>query len=397
MIAAARAASSSTCRRRLFYPSIINPVKKRRITTQSFSTSINSNGSNSQQQQQQQYLPVDLEHAVQLVKRYDPAGYLPGQLLPSTEMKTAYFAIRSFWVETGLRIGSTARVQPNACPKDHLDWWQQSIDQLFMNNSNNDDEEEEETVLGAATSSPKLDWQTHSTLRLLHHVLDQTPDSVNDRFSVERKLSWTSKQHFDDVLQGRRNDLDLKQYPTLDHLERHASLSCASLSQLVLESGGMTLQTNPVAHQAARLVGMGHGLTNALRTSIPVVSTTGKLIVPEDLCVKYGVKTPRYLLSALGQGDTVALKALADAVQEIALAARSHLEAARELRDDILKEDKGDQAVKVLLPALASDTFLNRLEQSGYNLTDRDLRNVGSLEHMQCSLRMIWAYTQNKF
>jgi hypothetical protein len=144
-------------------------------------------------------------------------------------------------------------------------------------------------------------------------------------------------------------------------------------------------------------VGIGHGLTNALRTSIPVISTTGKLIVPADLCVKYGVRSPRYLLSALGMGDEHCVRALQSAVQDIATTAREHLAAARALRPEILLEPSGTKAVSVLLPALASDAFLNRLDEKEYKLTDRNLRNVGSLEHAMCKVRMVAAYYQKSY
>ena len=65
----------------------------------------------------------------------------------------------------------------------------------------------------------------------------------------------------------------------------------------------MTEASNPVAPQAVKLIGICHGLSNQLRHSIPVLSTTGKLIIPADLTRKYGVRSPRYSLSALSLGD----------------------------------------------------------------------------------------------
>lgn len=302
----------------------------------------------------------DVDYAVEMVRSHDPAGYLPGRLLPSKQLQTAYYSIRSFWVETGLRFGSTAQVGAGASPEEQLEWWQKSISQLHGNPSGD----------------------KHPTLRLLKQVLPPSESTTT---------------HLNDVLQGRRNDLSIKQYSTLQQLEDHAALSCGSLSQLVLESGNLTVEHNPQAHQAARLVGIGHGLTNALRTSIPVISATGKLIIPEDLCVQYGVSSPRYLLSALGQGDDVAKKALNHAVQDIAEKAQDYFQQARALRQEVLDEEKGEQAVSVLLPGLASETFLQRLESSGYDLTDRHLRHVGALEHAQCAFRMIKAYYQKTY
>jgi len=204
-----------------------------------------------------------------------------------------------------------------------------------------------------------------------------------------------SKCHFDDILKGRENDLDLKQYPTLKSLVDHAGLSCGSLSQLVLESGNVT---NPVSHQAAGLVGICHGLTNALRLSIPVMSTTGKLIVPEELCLKYGVKSPRYLMSSLGMGDQECRKALQSAVKDIVQEARANLANARVLRSELIQDKKdGANTVAVLLPGLSSETFLNRLERFGFDLTNRDLRHVGLVEHAVCASRMVSALFQKKY
>ena len=158
-------------------------------------------------------------------------------------------------METGLRFGSTAKVPVTATPQEQLEWWQQAVNQLYHDNPK-------------STTDP-VEIPDHPTLRLLQHVFPPSQSST----------TATTQTHLNNVLQGRRNDLTTTQYSTLQQLEDHAALSCGSLSQLVLESGNMTEERNPQAHQAARLVGIGHGLTNALRTSIPVISATGKLIV----------------------------------------------------------------------------------------------------------------------
>jgi phytoene/squalene synthetase len=312
---------------------------------------------------------ADLDHAVHFVQAHDPAGYLPGKLLPTRDMQVSYFAVRSFWIETGLRFGTTAKVPPNSTPLQHLEWWQQGIEHIFDNDITDSKEE-----------------FNHPTLRLLQRLLAR---------QQEQQQQWT-KCHFDDILKGRRKDIDLKQYATVQSLEEHAVLSCGSLSQLVLESDGLFQEQHPIAHQAAKLVGTCHGLTNALRTSIPVISTTGKLVIPQDLCLKYDIKSPRYLLSALGQGDDKGIAAMRHAVQDIAQVARDHLQQARELRQDII-EQSGTNATSVLLPGLASETFLNRLEHFDFDLTNRDLRHVNTIEHAKCAGRMILASQQHRY
>ena len=303
------------------------------------------------------------------VQDHDPSGYLPGRLLPHETMQHAYFAVRNFWVETGLRFGSTAKVPVNATPEEHLEWWQQGVNVLF--------------------DTPDTDIQqskdfNHPAFRLLQSLLR------------DKKLPW-EKNCFDAILEGRRKDLRVKQYDTLNDLIHHAEQSCGHLNRLVLQSGRVHPDHNPAVYKAARLVGICHGLANALRTSIPVVSTTGKLIVPAELTQKYGVKSPRYLLSALAQGDDACVQALQRAVQDIAAAARSHLTDARALRSSILAEPDHDTSLPVLLPALASEAFLDRLADKKYQLTDRELRNVGLVERGLCAGKMILASYQQTY
>jgi Squalene/phytoene synthase len=307
-----------------------------------------------------------------MVRQYDPAGYLPGRLLPSSEIAEAYYSVRCFWIETGLRLHSTAKVPTNSTPLEHLQWWQRGIDSFLFPAEASTDETEE--------------FSSHSTFRLLKAV-------------QSRLLTPWKRHHFDDIITSRVLDVNVTQYEALQDLVTHSTMSCGSLMQLVLESmdSGFSPETHPALYEAVRLVSVAHGLTNALRTSIPVVSTTGKLIIPAELCVKYGVKSPRYLLSALGMGDVNCIVALQKAVREIADLAQQSLHEARELRTALLLEPQGKRAVCVLLPGLASETFLRRLQRYDYLLTDRNLRNVSMLEHGFCAAGLVHGYYRNRF
>jgi hypothetical protein len=97
-------------------------------------------------------------------------------------------------------------------------------------------------------------------------------------------------------------------------------------------------------------------------------------------------------------GDQECKRSLQQAVRDIVLVAREHLGMARETREEIARHHPmGAMALSAFLPALASETFLNRLEYHGYDLTDRTLRSVGTLEHLQCAQRLVVASWKKTF
>jgi len=328
----------------------------------------------------------DLDHAISMVQKFDPSGYLPGLLLTSNDAKIGYYAVRAFWIESGLRFkdlplsnsiaatkqirghGQSGTLIPDA---ERIQNWKDGVESLYDN----------------STDLPKI-----PTMRLLKHVVDKHS---------------LSKANFDRIILGREIDVDMKHYPTMKSLENHAEMSCVSLLNIVLECGGIYQDRgegnnendafNMIIYDTARAVGIMHGLTNALRLSIPTASATGKVIVPQELCEKYDIKSPRYLLSALGMGDEECRRHLQSAVKDIVLIARRHLERARENKDELASHPNGPFAMSAFLPALASETFLNRLEKHGYDLTDRTLRNVGYVEHMQCAGSLLTSSFLKKF
>lgn len=67
------------------------------------------------------------------------------------------------------------------------------------------------------------------------------------------------------------------------------------------------------------------------------------------------------------------------------------------LRDEIYNQKMGKYALSTFLPALASETFLNRLERHQYDLTDRQLQDVGIKEHMSCSKKYLKHHSKRSF
>lgn len=331
------------------------------------------------------HLQNDLNHCIELVQKYDPSGYLPGLLLPTNEARVGYFATRAFWISSGLRyradplsntiakskqiagIGEQGILVPD---DERIQMWKTGIHSIYV------DENEESTAA----------WQNNSVLRLLNHVVR------------EHNLS---QRYFDNILFGREKDVDMKQYPTVKSLEDHALLSCGSLLNLVLECMGIyegeDHDENSIVFETAKHIGLTHGLANALRLSVPTAAATGKVIVPQELCDKYSIKSARYLLSALSMGDTSCKIHLQSAVRDIAMIARKHLGIARDMSPSLQGHKKGSLAATAFLPALASETFLDRLEDHNFDLTDRSLRSIGFIEHSKCAIRLVLGSTNTKY
>ncbi len=325
-----------------------------------------------------------VNQAVTTVKQYDPGAYLPGYLVLSdtNKARTSYFCLRAFWIETGLRYGSTAAVAPNAGPTEHLLWWQRAIHHTLQ----------WEPSPGQVTANtPPLDAETQQSFE--NHPLLQLLRLLREKYHVK----W-SKEHFEHVLNGRLKDLDVRQYETMQDLIHHAELSCGSLTKLLLESHNIDPTTHPQSYRAATLVGISHGLGNALRQSVAVLSTAGKLIIPAELTTKYHVKSPRYLLSALGMGDTTCERALQSCVQEIVQQALQHLHDARALQDEIRKEPHGQMTVRcLLLSTVSTELFLRRLQHHQYKLTDRNLRYTNVLDQSIGAIKVLSSYYQAKY
>jgi len=263
-------------------------------------------------------------------------------------------------------------------PEERIEYWKEGIESLYEHDISYHYTEEEEPIL-----------------RLLSYIM--------------RNHNPLSREYFDRIILEREADVGRKQFQDMQTLVNHADMSCGSLMHLVLEGAGILKHDDTIPdekercliRETARDIGITHGLTNALRLSVPTLSNTGLVVIPQDLCEKYGVKSPRYLLSALGMGDEECKQHLQDAIRDIVFLARCHLESARHKRDEILDTTPDvDVATKVFsafLPVVSSEVFLNRLEKHQYDLTDRNLRNVGFGEHLNCIVTTLDHWRNKKY
>ncbi len=161
---------------------------------------------------------------------------------------------------------------------------------------------------------------------------------------------WGLTRHcFDRLIDARATDFDAVPPASLAALEDYAEGTSSQLVYLALE----TLEARDAAAAAAgRDIGIAYALAGLLR-ALPFLSATGRQIVPAEVAARAGLDLGDY--RGLRSGP-----ALRVAVAEIAAAAASRLQAARDRRDAIARA-----AVPALLPAVVAERSLKRLERAG--------------------------------
>jgi hypothetical protein len=369
----------------------------------------------------------DLSHAISIVRKYDPSGYLPGMLLSTSEARAGYFGLRAFWVETGLRfglgtnitngiIGSNNAKYDLGTANGRLHFWKEGLDSVF---SSLEDTNQQSHINDRDQGS--LLCIKHPTLRLVRYLYS-TPSSLLDDTILHTQQS---RESLHTILNARIQDLELRQYPTVESLVSRCHDSCSGLNSLVLECAGLppsiessneASEMSLATHRAGLHFGVTHGISNALRMAIVIASTTttttstsavgsegsynttntaGRIVLPQDLGEKYSLLRPRYVLSALAMGDEDCKAKLKLVVKDMVDIARDELRLGEEemnAAQDVLNSGQQMQykrAREAFLPVLAATTFLNRLEERDYDLTDRGLRNVSRGEQMVCSWNLL--------
>jgi NADH dehydrogenase [ubiquinone] 1 alpha subcomplex assembly factor 6 len=160
------------------------------------------------------------------------------------------------------------------------------------------------------------------------------------------------RAHFDRMIDARERELIDPPPATLGGLESFADDTAGSLLALAAEAAG--IEAAAVAN-LTRAVGTAVALIGTARATL-YLAQHGRRMIPDDIVAATGLSTDA-LLAIKSQ------PALTIAIERLAAAARSHLDAARKAK-----------APRALLPALRIGTLakleLARLERSGYDLFD---------------------------
>ncbi len=276
-----------------------------------------------------------LSPAAALVRRYDRDRFQTALFAPQAH-REALFALYAFNFEIA-RVRESVR-EP-MLGQIRLQWWSEAIDSAYG---------------GGPVRR--------------HEIVEAITTVIR-----ERRLG---RAQFDRLIDARERDLDDEPPATLAALEDYAEGSSAPLIYLALE---VLEAARPTALEAARHVGIAYALSGLVR-AMPMHAPAGRSFIPAALSAETGLD-PR---------DYAALRptpALRQAVETIAVAARGHLAAARELRRDV-----PTAALPALLPARIAHNALRRLERAGFD----PFAGAALTDPLQ-SWRLTWAALRKRF
>lgn len=154
-----------------------------------------------------------------------------------------------------------------------------------------------------------------------------------------------TKRHFSSLIKSRKDIMTSNSFPTLESMEKYADQSVSSVYYLILEGSDIR---NVHADHAASHLGKAQGLCQLLR-SVPLISRTNFIPLPQDLLAEF--KISHEDVKRAKNNDKIK-----ECVFKIASRANQHLEKARNLAKSVPKD-----ANKILLPAVVTDTYLQRL------------------------------------
>lgn len=245
----------------------------------------------------------------ELVRKYDHENYLCTLLLRKESIHAA-FAVRAFNVEIA-QVRDQAREMLAA--KMRFQFLRDTLSQIREGKIPRNPVGEE---LARAMTTHKLSYL------FLRRLIDTRADHVSEGA-----------------------------FRTQEELETYSESSVSTLLYILMESNGVR---SVQADHAASHVGRAIGIVTALR-AVPFYAQRGKMLLPLDLCAKYNVVQQNVLHGQVEEG-------LRDLSLHLGTAANNHLATAR----TFLKDLPGPARL-VLLPAIACDAYLQRLQTHNFD------------------------------
>lgn len=253
-----------------------------------------------------------LSASAELVRRYDRDRFLTALFAPA-DRREDLFALYAFNYE----VAKTREVVSEPLlGQIRLQWWREAVAEIYAGGQRR------------------------------HEVAEPLARAI-ERHGLPRAL-------FDRLIDARAFDLEGAAPATLEALEDYADATGGALVELALHVLGAA---EPAALAAARQVGTAWALTGLAR-AVPFHARGRRRYLPVSVMEETGAS----------EQDLFELRptpALAEAVRQVADAARRHL-AARAARPAVSR-----RAVPALLPATLAELYLDRLARIGHDVLGR--------------------------
>lgn len=254
-----------------------------------------------------------LSASARLVRRYDRDRFLTALFAPA-DRREDLFALYAFNYE----VAKTREVVSEPLlGQIRLQWWREAIAEIYAGGQRR------------------------------HEVAEPLAQAIQ-RHGLPQAL-------FDRLIEARAFDLEGAAPATLEALEDYADATGGALAELALHVLGAA---GPAALAAARRVGTAWALTGLAR-AVPFHARARRQYLPVSVMKETSA-------SELDLFELRPTAALAEAVRQVADAARRHLAAARTARPAVPR-----RAVPALLPATLAELYLDRLARVGHDVLGR--------------------------
>jgi len=256
------------------------------------------------------------EYCIQLVKKTDYEHFLTNLFLPDS-LRSSAFAIRAFSAEIA---GVRDNVSDTTIGHMRMQFWKDSVDSIY-----------EEKI------------PQHPVAIELHSMINKHP---------------VSKLLLHRIIEAREQFLSDRPFNSLEEVELYGEKAFSSVYLILLE-----IMKNDSGHlkHAATALGKSEGLITLLRGT-PHNASKRRVYIPSQLLMERNLSSQ----NVIREGHEN--KELREIYEIIAHRAQEHLNSSR-LRQKLINKD----GVRVLLPAISADCYLESLSKVECNVFDSKL------------------------
>ena len=281
-------------------------------------------------------LEASVRHCVDLVRERDLEFFQWATMaLPTKQERAPVLVLKALQIEIE-SIQRAARTE--TLLQMRYQWWRDSINKAF---------------------NAKKSYEMAQPVMKAFSELVQSYDTISNARILEMLDAYE--------MDAMRGETFLH---SLDDLEQHARATAGNFVALQMEACGVR---HDVVEEIAPSLGVGIGVTSALRRALGMLSEYGISYLPEDVCQRHKVDPSNFFDGSDTRNE------LKEIAREIAEMAQGHLDVANSAGN------RDGQAKAFALQGLSSELYLGSLRKKGYDLvTTRGATPMGYL------LRLKW-------